>query len=150
MNPIGTLVRARMDALGLVRADLVARLGYANRAKGFRRVEELCTGNGAVARARDRDCGRAQDGGGRIDRRDRHGVGTGGSRDGGKRGACRSLVAGALRSPCGLAHGAQRARAFAKASPQASVTRSVRKSRKGTSSTSATALSRAQARTRSI
>ncbi|MFN3686430.1 hypothetical protein [Salinarimonas sp.] len=51
MSPIGSLVRARMDALGLVRADLVARLGYANRAKGFRRVEELCAGNAAVARA---------------------------------------------------------------------------------------------------
>jgi hypothetical protein len=41
---IAALVEKRMRELGLSRADLAARLGYLNFAKGMRRIDEVCQG----------------------------------------------------------------------------------------------------------
>src|SRR5919109_724794 len=44
-TPIGRLVHCRMRWLGLSRAQLAALCGYRNRAKGTRRIEQICHGD---------------------------------------------------------------------------------------------------------
>ena len=42
---LGQLIHQRMQELGIGRAELARRLGYANIAKGCRRIDQICGGH---------------------------------------------------------------------------------------------------------
>jgi hypothetical protein len=44
-TPVSTLIADRCDELGLTRADLIRRAGYANMARGLRRLQALMNGD---------------------------------------------------------------------------------------------------------